>query len=146
MEKDKKLENIFADFQPELGDNADFMASLNRKLDAVEYIKKVQDAQIRRYKYAVVAALVLGIISGGVLFAFIVAMPDMTPLFSFDTQLMPLIFIQQHSRTLSLILIALIMSFGIVTLLSLIQKLREETQPNLNIQLSKYLTQKIGRN
>ncbi len=130
MEKDNKLEKLFADFQPELGDNADFMETLNRKLDAVEYIKKVQDAQIRRYKCVVVAALVLGIISGGVLSVFIIAMPDMTPLFSFDTQFLPLLLIQQHSRTLSLIVIALFMSFGIVTLLSQIQKLREEFRAN----------------
>ncbi len=130
MEKDKKLENLFADFQPELGDKADFMASLNRKLDAVEYIKKVQDAQIRRYKYAVAAALVLGIISGGALFALVIAMPDMSPLFTFDTHFLPLLFIQQHSRTLTLIALSLLVSFGIITLLTQIQNIREEFRPH----------------
>ncbi len=130
MEKDKTLETLFADFQPELGDNADFMASLNRKLDAVEYIKKVQDAQIRRYKYAVVAALVLGIISGGTLFAFVITMPDMSPLFTFDTHFLPLMFLQEHSRTLTLIALSLLVSFGIVTLITQIQNIREEFHPH----------------
>ncbi len=130
MEKDKKLENLFADFQPELGDNADFMATLNRKLDAVEYIKQVQDAQIRRNMYAVVAALVLGIISGGALFALFIAMPDMSPLFTFDTHFLPLLFIQEHSRTLTLIALSLLMSFGIITLLTQIQNLSEEFRPH----------------
>ncbi len=130
MEKDKTLEKLFANFQPELDDNSDFMASLNRKLDAVEYIKKVQDAQIRRYKYAVVAALVLGIISGGALFALVIAMPDMTPLFTFDTHFLPLMCIQEHSRTLTLITLSLLMSFGIIILLTQIQNLRERFHPH----------------
>ncbi|MBR3115572.1 MAG: hypothetical protein IKH47_07345, partial [Bacteroidaceae bacterium] len=61
MEKDKMIEELFADFHPELNDNGRFMASLNRKLDAIEYIKKMQEAQLRRYRLVIMVTLGLAI-------------------------------------------------------------------------------------
>ena len=52
MNKDKELEELFLAQQPHFDDNEDFMASLNKRLDAVEYVKQHQEATIRRYKWA----------------------------------------------------------------------------------------------
>ena len=40
------------------------MAKLTQRLDAVEFVKQHQEATLRRYKMAMVAAFVVGIISG----------------------------------------------------------------------------------
>ncbi len=125
-EPDKTLEKIFEDYNPELNSGADFMEQLNRKLDAVEYIKQRQEAQILRYKYAVLAALVLGVVSGGVLFSLILFVPDSIPVFSFQSILSPLLFIEQNSRMISLIAIASLMSLGIITVLNMVQSLKDD--------------------
>ena len=59
MEKDKTLEQLFESFNPDLGSSDAFMHSLTRKLEAVEYIKQMQEAQKLRYKRALLVALSL---------------------------------------------------------------------------------------
>ena len=70
MMKDKTLEELFLAQKPHFSDNADFMSALTKRLDAVEFIKQHQEATIRRYKMIMVAAFVVGIISGAVAIAF----------------------------------------------------------------------------
>lgn len=43
MNKADELQTLFQDFRPDLSSNRLFMEKLSRKLDAVEYIKQVQD-------------------------------------------------------------------------------------------------------
>lgn len=64
MEQDKNIEEIFAAFRPDMGDAGAFMAGVGKKLDAVEYVKRMQERQIRRYRRAVVAAFVAGLVAG----------------------------------------------------------------------------------
>ena len=40
MIKDKALEELFLAQKPAFGDNADFMARLTKRLDAVEFVKQ----------------------------------------------------------------------------------------------------------
>ena len=58
MSKDQALEELFLAQKPHFDDKADFMAKLTRRLDAVEYVRQHQEAPIRRYKMAMVIALV----------------------------------------------------------------------------------------
>ena len=44
--KDKALEELFLAQKPHFDDKADFMASLTRRLDAVEYVRQHQEATI----------------------------------------------------------------------------------------------------
>ena len=44
MEKDKTLEALFQAQKPQFADNGQFMARLTRRLDAVEYLKREQEA------------------------------------------------------------------------------------------------------
>ena len=48
MNKDKALEELFLAYKPKLNDSDAFMASLNRRLDAVEYIRQKQETTLRR--------------------------------------------------------------------------------------------------
>ena len=83
MNKDKDLEELFLAQKPHFDDNEDFMASLNKRLEAVEYLKQHQEASIRRYKMAMVVAFVVGIISGGATIAYVLSTPAEVPLFTF---------------------------------------------------------------
>ena len=114
MEKDKNLEELFGNFQPDLGSQDLFMSSLTRKLEAVEYVKRMQEAQIRRYKMAVLAAFVAGIVVSLVLIAFVLFMPAATPLFTLGLHARPFIFIEENSHAIALIILSLVAASGII--------------------------------
>jgi len=59
MTKDKALEELFLAQTPHFTDSDRFMASLTKRLDAVEYLKQYQERTIRRYKMMMVAAFVV---------------------------------------------------------------------------------------
>ena len=116
MNKDKELEELFLAKQPHFDDNEAFMASLNKRLDAVEYVKQHQEATIRRYKWAMVAAFVVGIISGAVTIAFVLSMPVEIPLFTFNAQSAVLIWLSEHSRIIVTTALSLLMGFGVFSI------------------------------
>ena len=116
MNKDKELEELFLAQQPHFDDNEAFMASLNKRLDAVEYVKQHQEATIRRYKRAMVAAFVVGIISGAITLAFVLSMPAEIPLFTFNAQSAILIWLSKHSRIIVTTALSLFMGFGVFSI------------------------------
>ena len=116
MNKDKELEELFLAQQPHFDDNEAFMASLNKRLDAVEYVKQHQEATIRRYKWAMVAAFVVGIISGAITIAFVLSLPAEVPLFTFNAQSAALIWLSEHSRIIVTTALSLLMGFGVFSI------------------------------
>ena len=116
MNKDKELEELFLAKQPHFDDNEDFMASLNKRLDAVEYVKQHQEATIRRYKWAMVAAFVVGIISGAITIAFVLSMPAEIPFFSFSARSAVLIWVSEHSRIIVTTALSLFMGFAVFSI------------------------------
>ena len=118
MNKDKELEELFLAQQPHFDDNEAFMASLNKRLDAVEYVKQHQEATIRRYKWAMVAAFVVGIISGAITIAFVLSMPAEVPLFTFNAQSAVLIWLSEHSRIIVTTALSLLMGLGVFSIFS----------------------------
>ena len=116
MNKDKELEELFLAQQPHFDDNEAFMASLNKRLDAVEYVKQRQEATIRRYKWAMVAAFVVGIISGAITIAFVLSMPAEVPLFTFNVQSAILLWLSEHSRIIVTTALSLLIGFGIFSI------------------------------
>ena len=116
MNKDKELEELFLAQKPHFDDNEAFMASLNKRLDAVEYVKQHQEATIRRYKLAMVAAFVVGIISGAITIAFVLSMPAEIPLFSFSARSAVLVWLSEHSRIIVTTALSLLMGFGVFSI------------------------------
>ena len=116
MNKDKELEELFLAQQPHFDDNEAFMASLHKRLDAVEYVKQHQEATIRRYKWVMVAAFVVGIISGAITIAFVLSMPAEVPLFTFNAQSAVLIWLSEHSRIIVTTALSLLMGFGVFSI------------------------------
>lgn len=121
MTKDKALEEIFFAQTPHFSDNAEFMAKLTKRLDAVEYIKQHQEATIRRYKMATVAAFVVGVISGAITMAFVLSMPADFPLFTFEVHSDILLWLLNNSRLITSASLALLMSFGLASIIANVQ-------------------------
>lgn len=124
MNKDKALEDLFLAQKPQFDDNEAFMASLNKRLDAVEYIKQHQEATIRHYKMALVVAFVVGIISGAVTIAFLLSTPAAVPLFTFRVQTGWLSWLAANSRLLTATALSLLMTVGMISIVSNIQDIR----------------------
>ena len=118
MTKDKALEELFLAQQPHFDDNADFMAALTRRLDAVEYVRQHQEATIRRYKMAMVAAFVVGVVSGAITLAFVLSMPADMPLFTVHVQSGILLWLAENSRVILTTVLALLMSLGMMSIIS----------------------------
>ena len=116
MNKDKALEELFQAQKPHFDDNDAFMASLNKRLDAVEYIKQYQEATLRRYKMAMVVTFVAGIIGGAAGMVFLLSMPADAPLFTFRTQIVLLQWLSENSRMIVAVALFLLMSFGIISI------------------------------
>lgn len=121
MTKDKTLEEIFFVQTPHFSDNAEFMAKLTKRLDAVEYIKQHQEATIRRYKMATVAAFVVGVISGAITMAFVLSMPADVPLFTFEVHSDIQLWLLNNSRLITSASLALLMSFGLASIIANVQ-------------------------
>lgn len=116
MTKDKSLEKIFLTQKPVFNDQDIFLQKLERKLEAVEFIKQYEEAHLRRYKYAMIAAFVLGIVSGGVSLTFILRMPIDEPLFTFDVASGFLLTLQQNSRIS--IALMLFLSYAVIGIIN----------------------------
>ena len=124
MNKDKALEELFLAQKPQFNDSEEFMASLEKRLEAVEFIKRHQEATIRRYKMAMVAAFVVGIVSGGVTIAFLLSAPAAIPLFSFQAQTVLLSWLADNARSIVAAALALLMTFGLISIFNNIQDIR----------------------
>jgi hypothetical protein len=123
MTKDKALEELFLAQKPQFTDNADFMAALTKRLDAVEFIKQHQEATIRRYKMVMVAAFVVGIISGALVIALVLSSPA-EPLFTFSIQSAFLLWVAENSRLIVATAIALLMTIGTISIIGNVQDIQ----------------------
>ena len=124
MNKDKALEELFLAQKPQFDDSEAFMESLNKSLDAVEYIKQHQEATIRRYKMALVVAFVVGIISGAVTIVFLLSTPAAVPLFTFQVETGWLSWLAANSRLITATALSLLISFGLISIIGNIQDIR----------------------
>ena len=106
MMKDKALEELFLAARPTFDDSDAFIRKLEKRLDAAEYLKQHEEACIRRYRYAMLAAFVLGIVLGGGAIALMLAMPAEQPLFSFGVENALLAALGQYSRYAALVLVS----------------------------------------
>ncbi len=137
MERDKDLTQLFADYRPDLTEKAAFLEKLERKLDAVEYVKQVQERQIRHYKLVAVVAFMLGMVGAGILTAaFGEWESEATPL-HLDTVLFSLTFLQEHLHEIIFLVSAVTISFLLFTLLPLLQDLFSPTEEKQRTSLQK---------
>ena len=124
MNKDKALEDLFLAQKPHFDDSDDFMASLTKRLDAVEYIKQHQEATLRRYKMAAVVAFVAGIISGAIAMIYILSTPMDVPVFTFRNQFFLLQWLCDNSRLIIVSAISLLMTLGSISIINNVQEIK----------------------
>lgn len=124
MNKDQTLEELFLTHKPHFDDRDNFMSSLTKRLDAVEYIKQHQEATIRRYKMAMVVAFIAGLIVGGIAMAYILSTPMDVPVFSFKTQFALLQWLIDNSRLITVTAISLLTTLGIAAFITNIQEIK----------------------
>lgn len=123
MNKDKALEELFLAHTPHFDDREAFMASLAKRLDAVEYIKQQQEATFRYYKMTMAAAFLVSILSGVITMFFILSIPANVPLFKFDAQAGFLLWLTENSRLITAVAIDLLMSFGVISIINNVQEI-----------------------
>ena len=121
MIKDKVLEDLFLAQKPHFDDQDAFMDDLTKRLDAVEYIRQHQEASIRRYRIAMIAAFVIGIISGAITMVFILSTPTDVPLSTFRNQTGFLLWFVENSRSLAVTILTLVMTIGMMGIVSNVQ-------------------------
>ena len=133
MTKDKELEQLFLAQKPHFDDSAEFMEKLTKRLDAVEFVKQYQERTLRRYKMAMVAVFVVGIISGTVSTIWLLSSPIELPSVNFQTQKTFLLWLVQNSRLLAAAFFPMLMTFAaciitsnVLEILEMRQKMKEE--------------------
>ena len=123
MTKDKALEDLFLAAKPSFDNTDQFMPSLIKRLDAVEYLKQREEAYIRRYRYGMIAAFVLGIVCGGIILALILSTPANSPLITFNVGSGILLAILQQSRIIATVLISGLICFFIISVVHAVDEI-----------------------
>lgn len=123
MTKDKALEDLFLAAKPSFGNTDQFMPSLIKRLDAVEYLKQHEEACIRRYRYGMIAAFVLGIVCGGIILALMLSAPANSPLITFNVESGILLAIFQQSRIIATVFISGLICFFIISVIHAVNEI-----------------------
>lgn len=77
--KDDKLTELFADFNPQLAPDTDFMKTLQRNMDAVEFVKEQTVALKRRSRIAVLTSWIAGFVTGTISISLFKLLGDSIP-------------------------------------------------------------------
>ncbi len=123
MNQDNLLEELFSNYKPTLSDNDAFMKSLSQKLDAVEYVRSYQKQQKSRYRRYILAALVTGIVLGGISTVIVMMMSPSASLISFSIQSDVVKLITENSRFIATILVLMLVSAAVVAIIISMQEI-----------------------
>lgn len=118
MNEDKELQQLFDQYQPTLSDSQLFMNRLERKLEMIDEVRQAQAAELRHYRWAVVVALLVGIVIGGGLLGFLLHGPANQPLLHFNTNFYPLLFLAHNSHLIAALFVSLMMAGCFIALLN----------------------------
>ena len=118
MEKDKAIEDLFLAQNPHFDDSAEFMQKLTKRLEAVEIVKQYQERTLHRYKMMMVAAFVVGIVSGTASTIWLLSSPIEVPSVNFQTQTTFLLWFIQNSRLLAAAFFPMLMTFAACIIMS----------------------------
>lgn len=66
MKEKTTIEELFAQYQPDMGDSKEYLEQISKKLEAAEYAKRYREAQTRRYRRMMVAVFISGIVTGAI--------------------------------------------------------------------------------
>lgn len=106
MKKDPCLKEIFDDYQPQLGDDEDFIQHLSRRLDTIEPARRYYSHERQRMRNSFVVAFLSGIPVGAAMTVFLMFHP-LTLHFSVLWSRLPLLswFVRHGSMLLSVLIV-----------------------------------------
>lgn len=119
MNKDKALEELFLSQKPKFDDGDAFLASLNKRLDAVEYIKQYQAKKMRMYRHSMVAAFAFGIVLGGVLLMFALSMPELQ-IATHRIQIGTMNLLIENAQHIAIVIVSLLFAAAIVCIFNIL--------------------------
>ena len=86
-----------------------------------QFKARYQEVAIRRYKMAMVAAFIVGIVSGAVTMIFILSTPADVPLFTFHLETSVLLWFAENSRPIAATALALAMTLSMLSIINNVQ-------------------------
>ena len=90
MKEKTTIEELFAQYQPDMGDRNEYMKQLSKKLEAAEYAKRYREVQTRRYRRMMVAVFISGIVTGAIGIVLVLLHPQwLLPTQTFPTSAFP---------------------------------------------------------
>lgn len=116
--KDPELEQLFDAFRPTPEDGADFLARLDKQLDAIELVRQLQAQQRRRNRYILAGTFVGGLVAGLLLYAFVMPVAGTLPAVSVGMQSQVLRFIFDNAQLFAIMLLCLMVVAGIIVVIS----------------------------
>ena len=116
--KDPELEQLFDAFRPTPEDGADFLARLEKQLDAIELVRQLQAQQRQRNRYILAGTFVGGLVAGLLLYAFVMPAVGTLPAVSVDMQSQVLRFIFDNAQLFAIMLLCLMVVAGIIVVIS----------------------------
>ena len=76
MKENTTIEDLFAQYQPDMGDSREYLEQISKKLEAAEYAKRYREAQTRRYRRMMVAVFISGIVTGTIAMVLVLLHPQ----------------------------------------------------------------------
>ena len=116
--KDPELEQLFDAFRPTPEDGADFLARLEKQLDAIELVRQLQAQQRRRNRYILAGTFVGGLVAGLLLYAFVMPVVGTLPAVSVGMQSQVLRFIFDNAQLFAIMLLCLMVVAGVIVVIS----------------------------
>lgn len=118
MKSNDSLENLFKEFNPTMSGEQTFMNKLNRKLEAVEYIKQMQEHQAQRQRYTMFVAVVLCTIICTIVITLMQSESIVLSGLSFSLRALPYMLSPENLRVL-IIILSLSVSGAIIAIISI---------------------------
>jgi hypothetical protein len=119
MKSNDSLENLFKEFNPTMSSEQTFVNKLNRKLEAVEYIKQMQEHQAQRQRYTMFVAVVLCTIICTIVITLMQSESIVLSGLSFSLRALPYMLSPENLRVLSIIILSLSVSGAIIAIISI---------------------------
>lgn len=119
MKSNDSLENLFKGFNPTMSSEQAFMNKLNRKLEAVEYIKQMQDQQAKRQRYTMLVAIILCTIISTAVIALMQSESLVLSGISFSLRAVPYMLSSENLRAISIIILSFSVSAAMIAIISI---------------------------
>lgn len=119
MKSNDSLENLFNEFNPTMSGEQTFMNKLNRKLEAVEYIKQMQEHQAKRQRYTMLVAIILCTIISTAVIALMQSESLVLSGISFSLRAVPYMLSSENLRAISIIILSFSVSAAMIAIISI---------------------------